>query len=233
MGRQVVLDVLRGSDLDELALLLADPRVYDSGYVMHRRPADVEDGRAVGRERFLAQQGELDGRGGGRLAFSVRLAADGRLGAAGTLVGTSSLLEADLVNESIHVGSTLYGPAWWGTTVNPECKLLLLGHCFASGYARVKIQTDLLNTRSQAAIAKLGAVREGVLRRERRREDGTFRDTVVYSVLADEWPAVRGRLRERLRAGEGARPQAGDPGPNASAELPCSHPGKQEGTSGS
>jgi RimJ/RimL family protein N-acetyltransferase len=83
--------------------------------------------------------------------------------------------------------------------VNPEAKLLLLSHCFEDcGYGRVKIQTDLLNTRSQAAIAKLGAQREGVVRRDMKREDGTFRDTVVYSVLADEWPAVKAGLRARL-----------------------------------
>ena len=63
---------------------------------------------------------------------------------------------------------------------------------------RVKIQTDALNTRSQAAIAKLGATREGVIRRDRKREDGTFGDTVVYSLLKGEWPAVKARLTGRL-----------------------------------
>jgi RimJ/RimL family protein N-acetyltransferase len=83
--------------------------------------------------------------------------------------------------------------------VNAEAKLLLLGHCFDDcGYGRVKIQTDRRNNRSQAAIAKLGARREGVLRRHMKREDGTFRDTVVFSVLAGEWPDVQARLRERV-----------------------------------
>ena len=105
-------------------------------------------------------------------------------------------MEASLANESIHLGSTLYGSPWWGGVVNPEAKLLLLSHCFdACGYHRVKIQTDLLNTRSQAAIAKLGAQREGVLRGDMKREDGTWRDTVVFSVLADEWPDVKAGLR--------------------------------------
>ena len=114
-------------------------------------------------------------------------------------MGTSSLMDADRINERIHIGATFYGRSWWGTAVNPEAKLLLLAHCFdACGYGRVKIQTDALNTRSQAAIAKLGAQREGVLRRHMRREDGTFRDTVVFSVLADEWPVVRSELQGRL-----------------------------------
>ena len=135
-----------------------------------------EDGRALINERFLAGQGQADGRGFGRNAYAVRLVRDCELGAAGTLVGTSSLMEASLANESIHLGSTLYGSRWWGGVVNPEAKLLLLSHCFdACGYHRVKIQTDLLNTRSQAAIAKLGAQREGVLRGDMKREDGTWR----------------------------------------------------------
>jgi RimJ/RimL family protein N-acetyltransferase len=104
------------------------------------------------------------------------------------------------VNESIHLGSTLYGRRWWGTTVNPDAELLLLSHCFDDcGYGRVKIQTDLLDVRSQAAIAKLGAQREGVVRRDMKREDGSFRDSVVFSVLIDEWPAVKAGLEARLR----------------------------------
>jgi RimJ/RimL family protein N-acetyltransferase len=198
-GRHVRLDVLGETDLDELYPLLADPVVYASGYVMHRRPTSLPDARSLARERFLAQQGQCDGRGNGRIAYGIRLAADGALGDAGTLVGTSSLWEADLANEKIHIGSTLYGSRWWGTQVNPEAKLLLLAHAFDDcGYGRVRIQTDALNTRSQAAIAKLGAKREGVMRRDTKREDGSFRDTVVFSILRQEWPDVRARLEERL-----------------------------------
>ena len=200
VGRHVRLDLLSESDADALYPLLADPELYAGGYVMHRRPSSVADARDLVRERFLAGQGAADGRGGGRTAYAIRLATDGELGSAGTLVGTSSLMEADVRNESIHLGSTLYGRRWWGTQVNPEAKLLLLRHCFDDcGFGRVKIQTDALNTRSQAAIARLGAHREGVLRRHTRREDGTFRDTVVFSILREEWPTVRAGLEARLR----------------------------------
>jgi RimJ/RimL family protein N-acetyltransferase len=202
VGAVVRLDLLRLADAEELWPLLADPEAYTQGYVMHRRPVDADDGRALVRERFLAGQGLLDGRGGGRTAYAVRLARAGALGTAGTLVGTSALLEADLANESVHLGSTFYGRKWWGTAVNADAKVLLLGHCFEDlGYGRVKLQTDARNTRSQAAIARLGAVREGVLRRHSRREDGSFRDTVVFSILADEWPAVRAGLEARLPPG--------------------------------
>lgn len=199
-GRWVRLDVLGEADIDEFYPLLADPAVYAQGYAMHRRPVSLADARELVRSVFLAGQGKADGYGGGRTAYAIRLTADSGLGAAGTLVGTSSLAEADLRNESIHLGWTLYGSRWWGSQVNPESKLLLLAHCFEDcGYGRVKIQTDALNTRSQAAIAKLGAQREGVLRRHLKREDGSFRDSVVYSVLKDEWPRVKERLTSRLQ----------------------------------
>jgi RimJ/RimL family protein N-acetyltransferase len=182
-GTGVRLELLGDDAVDELYPLLSDPQVYADGYVMHRRPVSVEDSRALVTSRFLVA---------GRVVYAIRLVD-------GTLVGTSSLLEIDLANESVHLGATLYGRRWWGTAVNPEAKLLLLAHCFDDcGFGRVKIQTDALNTHSQAAIAKLGARREGVLRRHLRREDGTFRDTVVYSILADEWPAVRDGLCARL-----------------------------------
>jgi RimJ/RimL family protein N-acetyltransferase len=200
VGRFVRLDVLTEADLPELHPILADPEIYASGYVMHRRPASVEDAVDLARERFLRGQAQADGTGRGRTAYAIRLVADSGLGAPGTLVGTSSLAEAHLVNESIHLGSTIYGRRWWGTQVNPEAKLLLLSHCFDDcGYGRVKIQTDALNTRSQAAIARLGAQREGVVRRDMKREDGSFRDTVVFNVLVGEWPTVKAGLEARLK----------------------------------
>jgi RimJ/RimL family protein N-acetyltransferase len=199
IGQFVRLDPLSEADLDELAPLLADPEAYEHGYVMHRRPVSQEDGVALARERFMGGQGQADGRGLGRTAYAIRLTGAGSLGPVGTLVGTSSLAEADLHHEKIHLGSTFYGRRWWGTQVNAEAKLLLLAHCFEDcGYGRVKIQTDLLNTRSQAAIARLGAQREGIIRRDMKREDGTFRDTVVFSILSDEWPAVKAGLQRRL-----------------------------------
>jgi RimJ/RimL family protein N-acetyltransferase len=201
IGRWLRLDLLGEADLDELYPVLADPEVYTQGYVMHHRPSSPEDSAELARRKFLVDQGQADGRGGGRTVYAIRLARTSELGPAGTLVGTSSLLEADVDNESIHIGATLYGSRWWGGPVNPEAKLLLLGHCFDDlGYGRVKIQTDRLNTRSQAAIAKLGAQREGVLRRHTKREDGTFRDLVVFSVLAPEWPRVKAGLTGRLDA---------------------------------
>lgn len=193
----VRLDPLEAADADGLFAALDDERVWAAGYGggPAGRPGDVAAmARIVECAVMAAHRGE-------RQAYVVRMAVGTDLGKAGTVVGTSSLGEWDLVNERVHLGWTAYGPRWWGTAVNVECKLLLLGHAFDDcGFGRVKIQTDLLNERSQAAIARLGATREGVLRRHLRRADGTFRDTVVFSVLRDEWPAVRAGLLARLGA---------------------------------
>jgi RimJ/RimL family protein N-acetyltransferase len=182
-------------DAAELFAAIGDERVWAAGYGggPAGRPTDVAAMRSWLESAVAA------GLRAERQAYVVRLAADSHLGAAGTVVGTSSLGEWDLVNERVHLGWTAYGPPWWGTVVNPACKLALLGHAFDDcGFGRVKIQTDLINERSQAGIAKLGATREGVLRRHLRRADGTWRDTVVFSVLRDEWPQVRAGLEARL-----------------------------------
>ena len=174
-------------------MVLTDPAVYTQGFIMRPAPVDL----AETRDR-VAQ--DVAAREAGRTAYTVRLVGDGPLGEAGTVVGTSSLGDVDLVNERVHLGWSMYGSRWWGTQVNPETKLLLLGHAFDCGFGRVKIQTDIINVRSQAAIAKLGATREGVVRRDMKRRDGTWRDSVVFSVIADDWPAVKAGLEARLAA---------------------------------
>ena len=185
------LDPVVADDVDGLEGVWRDPEVYRHGYLMARAPADRDEAAAMVADQLAARPL--------RWAYTVRLVADSSLGAAGTVVGTSSLGDVDLENEHVHLGWTTYGSRWWGTGVNPEAKLLLLGHAFEDcGFGRVRIQTDVRNERSQAAIARLGAVREGVLRRMVRRADGTWRDTVVFSVLHDEWPTVRAGLLERV-----------------------------------
>lgn len=196
-GPVVRLDPMTTGDADELFGCLDDARVWDAGYGggPAGRPADA----AAMREHLVAP-GVAATSAGARLAYIVRLVTDSGLGTAGTIVGTSSLGDFDLANEHLHLGWTAYGVPWWSTAVNPAAKLLLLDHAFDHGFGRVKLQTDNINPRSQAAIAKLGGVKEGVLRRHKKRADGSFRDTVVYSILASEWSAVRGRLAWRADA---------------------------------
>lgn len=195
VGFVVRLDPMVEDDAAELFAALDDERVYASGFGggPAGRPQDADAMRAWTRAgvRDLALGPEHLGY---RVAYTVRLVGEG------TVVGTTSIGDVVLDDERAHVGWTGYGPRWWGGAVNPECKLLLLRHLFDDcGMGRVKLQTDALNARSQAAIAKLGATREGVLRRHKRRADATFRDTVVFSVLREEWPDVRDGLLARVR----------------------------------
>ncbi|MCX4582669.1 GNAT family N-acetyltransferase [Streptomyces sp. NBC_01481] len=118
----------------------------------------------------------------------------------GRAVGWTTYMDVDTENERLEIGWTWYGRAAWRTAVNTETKLLLLNHAFEElGMGRVQLKTDHRNERSQAAIARLGAQREGVLRRHKQRPDGTWRDSVYFSILADEWPGVKARLGDRLR----------------------------------
>ena len=119
----------------------------------------------------------------------------------GRAVGATSYYEISAAARQLAVGYTWLGRPWWRSGINTEAKLLLLGRAFDElGAIRVTWHTDIRNERSQAAIVRLGAVREGVLRNHRIRLDGSFRDTVIYSMTEDEWPAARDRLRARLLA---------------------------------
>jgi len=120
---------------------------------------------------------------------------------AGAVVGTSSYLDISVAAARLEIGWTAYSQAVWAGPVNPEAKLLLLSYAFdALGAGRVQLKTDVRNTRSQQAIARLGARYEGTLRRYQPRADGTMRDTVLFSIIAEEWPSVRAGLEERLAA---------------------------------
>jgi len=121
--------------------------------------------------------------------------------ASGRAVGVTTYRDIDERHRTLEVGGTWIGRPWWRTALNTEAKLLILGHAFETLHAnRVAIKTDIRNERSQAAIERLGAKREGVLRHQYIRPDGTLRDTVMYSLIPEEWPSVRSYLRERLAA---------------------------------
>jgi len=114
-------------------------------------------------------------------------------------VGATRYLEIRPEHRSLEIGGTWYTPEFQRTAVNSECKYLLLRHAFESlGCVRVQLKTDLLNERSQRAIERIGAVKEGVLRNHMIRPDGSLRHSVYYSILDAEWPAVKARLAEML-----------------------------------
>lgn len=120
----------------------------------------------------------------------------------GEFAGTTSYYDVNPALRTVSIGHTWLGKRWWRTGHNTESKLLLLTHAFDNlGAARVVWHTDIYNTRSQAAIERLGATKEGVLRKHRIRRDGSWRDTVQYCMTDDDWPEVCERLTKRLAAG--------------------------------
>lgn len=128
-----------------------------------------------------------------RLAFAVIDTASG------TLIGTTSY--HDIVAEigRLEIGYTWYAKRWQRTHVNTTCKLLLMTHAFETlGAALVGLRTDNFNHASQAAIERLGAKKDGVLRHHALRRDGTVRDTVMYSIAAGEWAEIKAHLRYKL-----------------------------------
>ncbi|GAA1795748.1 GNAT family N-acetyltransferase [Agromyces lapidis] len=191
VGRFIRLTPFVDGDIPDLHAAIGVPEVFAGGY----------GGGPAGRPVDLAAYEEFAhgyyASGPDSMPWTVRLIGgddDGRV------VGATWFGDLDLGNESAHLGATGYDPRVWGTAVNPEVKLLLLDLAFRNGFGRVKIQADANNARSRAAIERLGASFEGVLRRHKRRADGTWRDSAVYSVIIDEWPAVRAGLEARLAA---------------------------------
>ena len=187
-GRFITLEPMTHEHLPELFSAIAHPIVFAGGY--GGGPAgyrDTEDSFAQWAGTYYAWATAN--------VYAARLVGGPH---DGVLVGTTSLADFDLPSESTHIGWTAYDPRVWGTAVNAEAKRMLLGLAFDSGFGRVKIQADALNERSRAAIGRLGATFEGISRRDKPRADGTWRDSAVFSVIVDDWPAVRASLNERL-----------------------------------
>ncbi len=117
----------------------------------------------------------------------------------GRIVGTTRYYDIDLAVPTLAIGYTFHAASVWRTHVNTANKRLLLGHAFDTlGVQSVFFHTSHQNLRSQAAIERLGAHRDGILRAHKRQKDGSLRDTFTYSIIAAEWPAIRARLDSRL-----------------------------------
>ena len=118
----------------------------------------------------------------------------------GRVVGSTRFANIAPEHRRAEIGWTWIARAWQRTHVNTEAKFLMLRHGFETlGFMRVELKTSTLNTKSRAAILRLGAVEEGTLRRHMLNADGTKRDSVYFSIIDEEWPAVKQRLEERLR----------------------------------
>ncbi len=182
-GDHVILEPLRDSHVDELFAAIGDDDV-----VWQHIPVPCPKTPA-----------ELAGYISGWLATPNRLTFLQRSARTGDAAGVTSIMVEE-GTQTLEIGGTIIGRKHWRTGLNTEAKLMLLEHAFGNLKARrVSWQTDVLNLRSQAAIERLGAVREGVLRANRNRNDGTARDSVIYSIVAAEWPNAQSALRAKLR----------------------------------
>ncbi len=149
-------------------------------HLTFRPPADLSEARLI----ISAAVGDAT-----RMPYVQRITGTGEL------VGTTSFYEIDPVLRSIAIGHTWVARRFWRTGVNTESKLIMMSRAFEGLEAeRLVWHTDIRNIRSQAAIERLGAQREGVLRHHRIRPDGSWRDTVQYAMLREEWPEAKARL---------------------------------------
>jgi RimJ/RimL family protein N-acetyltransferase len=179
-GSRAMLLPMQQSHAQELWEAGKDPNIWEFTYEPIQTFADTE----LWVHKILAEQSN-----GTSLPFSVYDKETKRI------IGSTRLFDISVSNKHLEIGHTWYNSSFWRTRINTECKYLLLQHCFETlGTIRVQIKTDLRNTRSQAAINRLGAVKEGILRQHRILPDGYIRDTVFFSVLDKEWPDVKARL---------------------------------------
>jgi uncharacterized protein len=184
-GDHVVLEPIAVEHAAELFAALDDPEVWEHTFIP--RPHNVAEMEAV-------IQAAIDD--------PARVPWAKRLRATGELVGSTCFYNISETHKQVAIGYTHIGMRWWRTAVNTESKLLLLCHAFdVLGCERVEWHADVRNLRSCAAIERLGAAREGDLRRHRLRNDGSWRDTAQFSMTAPDWPNAKDRLVKRLAQG--------------------------------
>jgi len=185
-GRHAALEPLSTSHADGLRAALGAGELSRCWYSSVPAPQDA----AAYIDAALEQQAR-----GASWAFAV-------LDAAGEVVGSTRCYDMDAAVPRLQVGYTFYAPRVQRTGVNTEAKFLLLGHAFeAMGCICVGFETSWFNQRSRQAILRLGARQDGVLRSHRRHADGSVRDTVAFSIIESEWPAVKRNLLDRLARG--------------------------------
>ena len=185
-GAHVALEPLQADHAYGLRAAAADGGLWDLWYTSVPRPEAVE------AYIDAALQGQATGT---MQPFVVR-------DAAGDIVGCTRYYDIDASVPRVSIGYTWYASRVQRTGLNTEAKLLLLGHAFdVLGCAAVALETSWFNHASRTAIARLGAKQDGVLRNHRRHADGSLRDTVVFSIIDTEWPAVRANLQARLDRG--------------------------------
>ena len=185
MGRVVRLEPLSEAHVPDLTMAGADESIWR--YMVYGGVGGQAQMREWVREILSRQVRGTD------LPFAVIHLGSGRA------IGSTRYLDIQPQHRGLEIGGTWYGVAYQRSAVNTECKYLLLQHAFeVLGCLRVQLKTDLRNERSQRAIERIGAVREGVLRNHMLLPDGHVRSSVYYSLLNLEWPAVKAKLEEKL-----------------------------------
>ena len=188
-GKYVVLEPLSHAHHDELVDAVRDGELWKLWYTSVPAPDEMRD--EIDRRLALQEQGSM-------LPFTTRLI-DPSTGAPGAVIGMTTYMNIDAETPRVEIGSTWNAQSVHGRGTNPDSKLLLLRHAFeVLGCPAVEFRTHWHNLQSREAIARLGARQDGVLRNHSRSRDGALRDTVVFSILAQEWPAVRNGLEWRL-----------------------------------
>ncbi|WOH17839.1 GNAT family protein [Paenarthrobacter sp. GOM3] len=183
-GKFVTLEPLSVDHHDQLVDAARDGELWKLWYTSVPAP----EGMAAEIDRRLDLQAK-----GSMVPFATRSNATGKL------IGMTTYMNIDAVTPRVEIGSTWNAASAHGTGTNPDSKLLLLRHAFETlGCPAVEFRTHWLNQQSREAIARLGAKQDGVLRNHSRSADGALRDTVVFSILEHEWPAVRNGLEFRL-----------------------------------
>ncbi len=181
----VRLEPLSSEHAPELGLAASDGALWELWYTSVPMPDETE--------AYVAEAlcGLAEGR---RLPWAVRDLATG------AVIGSTSYHDIATAIDRVEIGHTWYAKSWQRSHVNTTCKLLLLAHAFDSLGCKVAgLRTDNFNFASQKAIEALGARKDGVIRHHKLRDDGSVRDTVMYSIVAAEWPDVRRHLEFRLK----------------------------------
>ncbi|UTA52687.1 GNAT family N-acetyltransferase [Lysobacter soli] len=186
-GQHVVLEPLRADHAGALRLALGDGELSRLWFTSVPALNDVES--------YIAAALEMQAQGKA-LVFAVH-------DASGEIVGCTRFYDLDPAVPRVQIGYTFYAPRVQRTGLNTEAKLLLLAHAFETmACVCVGFETSWFNHASRTAIARLGAKQDGVLRSHRRHADGSVRDTVAFSIIESEWPAVKRNLRHRLEQHE-------------------------------
>ncbi|MBW9335932.1 GNAT family N-acetyltransferase [Herbaspirillum aquaticum] len=183
-GQFATVEPLHPEHHDALIAAVSDGKLWKLWYTAIPKPENMR--AEIERRLHLQQQGSM-------LPFVIRR------NDTGALCGMTTYMNADVANRRVEIGSTWYAASAQRTGINTECKLMLLTHAFEDMHCiAVEFRTHWMNQQSRAAIARLGAKQDGVLRNHQRMPDGSYRDTVVFSIIESEWPTVRRHLQFKL-----------------------------------